>query len=70
MDTAMKKRDINVIDMVPISRKKLAPVDFISFAKNKESQIKSTRFILPKIGSDSFGEFEVELNNPTYEFID
>lgn len=70
MDTAMKKRDFNVIDMAPISRKKLAPVDYISFAKGKESQIKSTRFILPKIGSDSFGEFEVELYNPVYEFID
>ncbi|SIR69699.1 hypothetical protein SAMN05216509_4038 [Pseudomonas sp. B10] len=48
-------------------KKRISAEEYVDLATCHADEIISAEFILPRIGSDSFGEFEVELRTPTYE---
>lgn len=66
----MKKHSTDLIDLTPQVRKILDASEYVVFIGKQHDNIKSSRFVPPKIGSDNFGFFEVELNLPIYEFAD
>lgn len=52
------------IEMVVIKREVLSPQEFMNVNKSKPNSIKSASFVAPRIGSKSFGAFEVEYRTP------
>lgn len=63
----MKKFSEKIIDLTPQTHKHLLPSEYIEFISTQKEQVKSSRFKIPTLGSDDFGSFEVELNNPFFE---
>lgn len=60
----MKFSHSKTIDMVVVSREKIAPSDFLILSKSQPNSIKSATFVAPKIGSKGFGAFDVEYRVP------
>lgn len=66
----MRKFSGNIIDLTPQTHKIMDANEYLVFISKQREQIKSSKFVIPKIGSDNFGMFEVELNNPFFELAD
>lgn len=66
----MRKYSRNIIDLTPQTHKIMSASEYLVFISKQREQIKSSKFQLPRIGSDDFGVFEVELNNPIFELAD
>lgn len=64
----MRSNRGNIFDAYLISGKKSVSADeYIDLIRNDRDEVKSAKFIPPKIGSEGFGRFEVELSSTTYE---
>lgn len=48
----------------PVKKEKVRPQDFTKVVERNLENIVNTRFVIPKIGSGSFGYFEVEYKTP------
>lgn len=48
----------------PVKKEKVRPQDFTKVVERNLENIVSTRFVMPQIGSGSFGHFEVEYKTP------
>lgn len=59
-----------VIDMVPRTREILTADEYLVVARQSAEEIRSVRFVLPRIGSNSFGSFEVEFKRPRFVMAD
>lgn len=46
---------------------RISAEEYLELATAQADEILSAEFVLPRIGSHSFGEFEVELRTPTYQ---
>ncbi|KAF0844355.1 hypothetical protein FNL37_1799 [Methylovorus glucosotrophus] len=63
----MRKIATKVLDFTARTSKTLSPAEYITFSANSRNQIKRVKFVAPKLGSEGFGKFEVELSSPVYE---
>lgn len=50
-----------------INKRKLSAQDYLQTLEKQPNRVREARFVPPKIGSKSFGHFEVNLNKPLYE---
>jgi len=50
-----------------ISKRKLSAAEYLLKIEKNPERVREAQFVPPKIGSDSFGHFEVNLNKPIYE---
>lgn len=58
------QKEGHIIDSIAVNKESVTPTDFLNIARKNSSVIKSTKFIPPRIGGDSFGHFEVEYRVP------
>lgn len=61
------KSATDIIDLMPISRERLSPKQFLKLVNENPSLIKSSRAVPPKPGSANFGSFEVAYSRPVYK---
>ena len=57
----------STIEMQPKTRAFLGPADFIKVSNKQGANIRSSKYVPPRIGSKHFGFFEVEFNQPVYD---
>jgi len=55
------------VQLEPVTREKLSPVEFLQLLDSDKELIKSSRFISPRLGDDNFGYFDVEYERPVYK---
>lgn len=50
-----------------VTKRKLSARDYLQTLEKQPNRAREVQFVPPKIGSKSFGHFEVSLNKPLYE---
>ncbi|CAB5577642.1 Uncharacterised protein [Pseudomonas putida] len=64
----MSARNTNLFEAyISSSKRSLTADQFIDLARRDRDEIKSVKFVPPKIGSEGFGRFDVELSSTSYE---
>lgn len=60
----------DIIDLIPKRTKTLSPKKFLRLTAKERADIKSSRFVPPKLGEEGFGKFVVIVKNPEYCLVD
>ena len=55
------------LDLLPIDGERLTASRFLELVKNNPGLIKRSRIVLPKLGEDGFGSFDVVYSRPIYK---
>lgn len=55
------------IDLLPKREKVVRPEEFLTMSAKERSNIQSSRFVPPSLGSRDFGHFVVVLRHPVYQ---
>ncbi|MBJ2254592.1 hypothetical protein JFT59_25715 [Pseudomonas sp. MF6784] len=64
----MRSNRGNIFDAYLISgRKSVSAEEYIDIIRSDRDDVKSAKFVPPKIGSEGFGRFDIELTSSTYE---
>ncbi|MCJ1952427.1 hypothetical protein MUB13_26585 [Pseudomonas aeruginosa] len=63
----MNAKEKFTFDAIPTNRRSFTAEEFVHLSKKERDDIKSVRFIPPKIGSEGFGSFDVELGTAWFE---
>lgn len=50
----------------PVRKEQLGPAEFLRALDKRRGQIESSTFVMPSLGDDHFGYFEVEYTDPVY----
>lgn len=61
MNTFTKSRKVI---LVAITRETISSRDYLEISQSNPATIKTATFVPPKIGSNSFGSFDVEYRDP------
>jgi len=67
-EITMNSKPVNIFDAyLSPGRKSLSAEQFIELARKDRDDIKSVKFVPPRIGSDGFGRFDVDISSSSYE---